>query len=323
MPRGPNDHHTDENTPEVNAETQPPVSDRSLKTQATGWLRRLRELKPVRVLQNYTKNNGPLLAAGLSFHSIFAAFAALWLSFSIGGLLLEAEPTLRNAVFDFINRAVPGLIDTGDGGVIKRSTLLEARVLSLSGAVALAGLLLTTLGWLASSRIAIRTIFRLDKPKSNLVIRKLKDAGLAVGFGLAVLVSAGLTIVGTQVIGLFRPYLTSDIAEFGARAIGLLVMFVFDAAVLASLFRVQAGVRIPFRRLIGGVLIGAAGLAVLKVLGSRLLVGAGNNPLLASFAVIIGLMIWFNLISQVILIAASWITVDAIDDGVTMDEERR
>ena len=69
------------------------------------------------------------------------------------------------------------------------------------------------------------------------------------------------------------------------------------------------------------MLIGAAGLAVLKILGSRLLIGAGNNPLLASFAVIIGLMIWFNLISQVVLIAASWVAVGARDDGVEVDEE--
>lgn len=296
--------------------------DGHMAARPARWLRWLRQLKPVRVVQNYSLNNGPLLAAGLSFHAIFAAFAALWLSVSIGGLLLEAEPTLRDAVFQFINRAVPGLIDIGDGGVIKRSVLLQAQVLSWSGAVALVGLFVTALGWLASSRVAIRTIFGLDRPETNLFILRLKDVGLAIGFGLAVLVSAGLTIVGTQALGLFRPYLTSSIAEFGARVIGLVVMFAFDAAVLASLFRVLAGIRIPFRRLIGGVLIGAAGLAVLKVLGSSLLIGAGRNPLLASFAVIIGLMIWFNLISQMILLAASWIAVDARDDGVAMDEEK-
>lgn len=88
-------------------------------------------------------------------------------------------------------------------------------------------------------------------------------------------------------------------------------MFLFDAAVLAALFRVLAGIRIPFRQLIGGVLIGAAGLALLKILGSRLLVGAGRNPLMASFAVIVGLMLWFNLVSQIMLIAASWIATGA------------
>lgn len=287
------------------------------------WRERLRELKPVRVVENYTRNRGPLLAAGLSFHSIFAAFAALWLAFSVGGLLVEYEPTLREAVFQFINRAVPGLIDTGSGGAIDREALLEANVLSWTGAVALVGLFVTALGWLAASRAAIRTIFGLYRPQTNLFLLRLKDFGLAIGFGFAVLVSAGLTLVGTQALGLFRPFLPSSLAELGSRFVGLAVMFVFDAAVLMSLLRVLAGIPIPFRRLVGGILIGAAGLGLLKILGGRLLIGAGRNPLLASFAVIIGLMIWFNLISQVILMSASWIAVGARDDGVTVGEERR
>lgn len=61
--------------------------------------------------------------------------------------------------------------------------------------------------------------------------------------------------------------------------------------------------------------MGATGLAVLKMLGSRLLTASGGNPLLASFTAIIGLMIWFNLISQVILMSASWIAVGASDEG--------
>jgi membrane protein len=58
---------------------------------------------------------------------------------------------------------------------------------------------------------------------------------------------------------------------------------------------------------------------VLKVLGNALLGGASRNPLLASFAVIIGLLIWFNLISQVILLSASWIAIGVADDGIIVD----
>ena len=43
---------------------------------------------------------------------------------------------------------------------------------------------------------------------------------------------------------------------------------------------------------------------MLKLLGTALLGGGTNNPLLASFAVIIGLLIWFNLVCQVILLGA-------------------
>jgi membrane protein len=59
---------------------------------------------------------------------------------------------------------------------------------------------------------------------------------------------------------------------------------------------------------------------MLKVLGTALLGAAGANPLLASFVVIIGLLIWFNLVCQVILVAAAWFIVSMIDSGVPLDE---
>src|SRR5690606_38075593 len=110
----------------------------------------------------------------------------------------------------------------------------------------------------------------------------------------------------------------SGIAGLGARLLGLGVMFLFDAAVLAVLFRVLAGIRIPARRLVGGASIGAAGLGALKVVGGSLLGSAVRNPLLASFAIIIGLLVWFNLISQVVLMTASWVAVGARDHGVAI-----
>ncbi len=89
---------------------------------------------------------------------------------------------------------------------------------------------------------------------------------------------------------------------------------------LAALYRVLAGVRIPPRHLFPAALLGAAALGVLKILGTALLGAAGANPLLASFAVIIGLLIWFNLVCQVILIAAAWFIVGMIDAGIPLDE---
>ncbi|MBW8873294.1 MAG: hypothetical protein JF618_14440, partial [Leifsonia sp.] len=53
--------------------------------------------------------------------------------------------------------------------------------------------------------------------------------------------------------------------------------------------------------------------------GSALLGGATNNPLIASFAVLAGLLIFFNLVGQVILISASWIATGLEDAGIEID----
>lgn len=277
-----------------------------------GWFTRLLELKPVRVARHFAKSGGSLMAAGLSFHAVFAVFAALWLGFAVGGLLLDAEPALRNEVLRFINQAAPGLIATDSTeGAIRAKSLLEVQVLGWTGAVALVGLAFTMVRWLVATRTAIRALFSHRGPRVNPLALALRYLGLALGIGVAVLVSAGVTLLGTRSLGLLRPFVSSSITEIGAWLVGLLVGFAFDAALLLALFRVLAGINLPLKRLTGGALLGAGALALLKVTGSQLIVGASSNPLLASFAAIVGLMVWFYLVSQIILLAASWVAVDA------------
>jgi len=107
-------------------------------------------------------------------------------------------------------------------------------------------------------------------------------------------------------------------ATLAARGVGLLIVLILDAAVLGAFYRIVSGIRIPFRQLAQGVLLAAVALGVLQALGSTLLGGATKNPLLASFAVIIGLLIWFNLICQVTLMGATWIAVSSDDAGVDL-----
>jgi membrane protein len=285
---------------------------------------RVMGLRPVRVFQHYTASRGPLMASGLSYQALFAVFAAIWAGFSVAGLLISSNPSLQEAFFTLVGNSVPGLFDTGDGnGAIDPRDLLEAQVLGWTGAIALAGLLFTALGWLASARDAIRDIFGLPGELLNFVLLKLKDIGLGLGFGVALLVSAGLLVFSTQALGAAFDFLGIDadstVSLLTGRIVGLALMFALDTVVLGVLFRALSGLTIPVRRLLVGALLGAAGLGILKVLGSALLGGATKNPLLASFAVIIGLLIWFNLICQVILLSASWIAVGMADLGLIAD----
>ena len=281
-------------------------------------------LRPARVFLHYTASRGPLLAAGLSYQAIFAVFAALWVGFSVAGLLIQTNPDIRMAFFEVLNTSIPGLIDTGSTeGIIDPDDLQAGAVLSWTGALALVGLLFTALGWLASARDAIRTLFGLPGELLNLVLLKLKDIGLGLALGAALLVSSALLVVSTQAVSGMLDLLGVDdeslLAVIAGRSIGLVLMFVLDTLVLAALYRFLSGLSIPFKRLLVGALLGAAGLGILKVLGSALLGGASRNPLLASFALIIGLLIWFNLVCQVILLAASWIAVGMAEAGIIPD----
>ncbi|UYN82639.1 MAG: YihY/virulence factor BrkB family protein [Microcella sp.] len=293
------------------------------------WVGRVTEwvmaLKPVRVFTHYGESRGPILASGLAFQAIFAVFGGLWVGFSIAGLIIANNIGLRASLIEVLAQTVPGLIesDTSDG-IVDPETLLTAGVFGWTGAIALVVLLLAALNWLAAARDATRVIFELPPSKTNFVLLKAKDLGLAVGFGALLLVSAGLSVVGTFALDGVLQWMgirDTTLSTVLGRTVTLAIMFVLDAFVLGMLYRVLAGVKIPLHHLWQGALIGALALGGLKVLGSSLLGGASNNPLLASFAVLLGLLIWFNFVCQAILIAASWIAVGVRDDQLVLDEK--
>jgi membrane protein len=300
----------------------------ALMDRVTAITARVMKLKPVRVYLQYTAHNGPLLAAGLSFQAIFAVFAAIWVSFAIAGFVIRSNPEFEQAFLGLLRTNVPGLIgENGGAGAIDPDDLFSSGVLTWTGAIAAVGLLFTALGWLASGRDAVRGIFSLPPAPTNFLLLKVKDLGLAVGFGIALVVSAALSVFSTAalstVFGWFGVDAMSELAVVTARVAGLLITLILDVVVLGLFYRMVPGIRIPFRQLAQGTIIGAVALGVLKALGSSLLGGATKNPLLASFAVIIGLLVWFNLICQVILIAASWISVSADDRGINLTGTRQ
>jgi membrane protein len=79
------------------------------------------------------------------------------------------------------------------------------------------------------------------------------------------------------------------------------------------MFRLAAGLKLSRRALLEGTILAAFGTTVLQVFSTELLAGAGRNPILAPFAIIIGLLIWFNLVSQVYLVSAGWAAIREAD----------
>lgn len=276
-------------------------------------------LRPVRVFTHFGVSGGGILAGGMSYQSLFAVFAAIWVGFSIAGLWLGDHPELLNELYALINQSIPNLI--GPDGVIQPSTLDSATVLSWTGAIALVGLLFTVLGWMSTTARAVRTIFRMPHLTTFFLWIKLRELGLGLFFGILLVLSAVISLASTAALsslfGLLGIPQDSFWFNAAARGVGLTIVLILDTLTLALLFRVLSELYIPFGRLITGSLLGAGALGVIKILGSALLGGAGANPLLAAFAVIVGLLIWFNLVSTVILLAASWIAVGMSDAGLT------
>lgn len=284
----------------------------------------VKNTRPVRVFEHFNRRRGSILAQGLSYQALFAVFAGIWVGFASAGLVLRGNEKLANAVFDLIATSIPGLIDwNGVDGVVDPQALLEVQLLGITGVIAAVALAFTALAWLDSARRAVRALFDLPPVDTNFFLLKLKDVALGVGFGVAIIVSAALSVFSTQALNTVLDWVglgaDSFVGSVLGRVTGLVIMLAIDSVTLAVLFRVLSGLVIPVRRLAVGVLLGGVGLGVLKVLGTLLLGAASRNPLLASFAVLIGLLIWFNFICTVILLSASWIAVGLEDAGIVAD----
>src|SRR5215207_7028198 len=87
----------------------------ALKDRIAATVARIQRFKPVRVLMNYGRDRGPILASGMAYQALFAVFASLWVAFSIAGLVVSSDSGLRQTILDFLDELVPGLIDDGPG----------------------------------------------------------------------------------------------------------------------------------------------------------------------------------------------------------------
>ncbi|WP_400994123.1 YhjD/YihY/BrkB family envelope integrity protein [Agromyces sp. GXQ0307] len=279
-------------------------------------------LFPVRVWRHFLARNGFLLTAGMSYQSLFAVFAAVYIVFAVAGIWLLGNTETLNALLLLINTYAPGLV--GPDGVISTEDLQAAATASTSlfgwtGAVALGGLIWTAIGWVTYARMAVRSIFLLPKDDRAYLYLKARDFAAAFMFGVAILVAAVLSIVATGfldwIFGLLGIDLTTEspAVRVGLQFGAIVIVFVIDTLALAVMFRFLSGAEMPWRRMWTGSLLGSAALSVLQMLGGWVLSWAGSNPLLATFTVIVALLLWFRIASIIILVAAAWIAVEAAD----------
>ena len=278
-------------------------------------------LKLVRALLLYSERRGPQLADSITYRTLFSVFAGVLLGFSFAALWLSGNPDAYQALVGAVNSAIPGLIGTDGEGLIDADAIQAPAGLSITGAIATVGLVGAAIGAIGSLRRAIRSI--ADRTTDDLMFLwvLLRNLGLAIGIGAGLVASAAATILGTAGVGIVTEWLgrpdEGPLEVLLTRVVTIVAVFALDALVVAAAFFLLSGVKPSGRALWSGALLGAVGLTVLQQLSGLFVGGASSNPLLASFASLIALLLWINLSAQVILIASAYIVT-----GVEEDRDR-
>lgn len=273
------------------------------------WWQRTR---PARANARFGEAGGGVLTGGIAYATIFSLFAGLTIGYSVFMAVLGNNDELRQSVLEAIDANLPGLIDMGDGsgGVVKPEDLVLSTGVGIAGAVAVVVLLISAISAMAATRTAVRAMFADEGAGGNAVTGKLRELGGFVGIGLAILVSAALTLAATTAADWLLGALGLSGSAAGSavlRVVGMLVAFGVDAGTFALIVVVLAAQRPVWRDLRQGMLVAGVGLGAVRFLGTSVVAGsAGQNAVLASFTVIITLLVWINLIARIVLLAAAW-----------------
>lgn len=275
------------------------------------WWGRFQQTSVWLAWKRYGDSRGSLLAGGVGYFAFFSVFPAVLLAFTVFGVVLRNEPELLSSVKDSINELLPGFVKTASNpqGIIDVSAP-SAATLSVSGITSVLGLVWAGTGWLGALRDAIRQIFRVQGAPGNFVLVKLRDIGVLVLLGVAILVSAAVGSIAGSAAKWLAGLVGLGEQGWILTVVAVLVGVAIDSVIIMLMLRVLSGVTLPWRAMRNAAIFGGVGLTVLKKLGSVLIAGTADKPLFAAFAAVVGLLVWLNFISRVILISTAWAAND-------------
>ncbi|MGB8650308.1 MAG: YihY/virulence factor BrkB family protein [Mycobacteriales bacterium] len=266
----------------------------------------------VRAVGRYQADTGDRLAAAVTFYWFLSLFPMLLLAIWVFSLVNgdSAVSDVRQGLAGYLPSQLVDTISTTIGTNAGKAGLL--------GAV---GLLLSGLGWIDALREAIRSVWHQNVKAGNIVVRKSADvlalSGLIVTIGASVFVTG---ILGNGPAWLLAQLGVSHTA--GAVAftyvLGLLLAGVADVALFLYLFLRLARVPSPFRQVVKGALFGAVGFAVLKLVGGYYVqrTTSKGEATYGTFAVVVGLLLFLNLLSRLVLLAAAFAVTGPGDSDV-------
>lgn len=296
-----------------------PIQTATKLTQATlAWF-------PVRVWRHFLINNGFLLGAGISYQALFAIFAAIYVAFAITGIWLNGNSDAVDAMIALINSYIPNLIS--DTGVVTPAQVEDivsqtTGVLGVTGLIALGTVVWTAIGWVTYARRGVRDMFGLPPDRRSYVLLKTRDLLAATVFGIALIVGALLSNLSAWalawILSLFGLQMQSGLVNTSIQIGTVIVSFAINSSALAALFRFLTGTTLRWRTIWPGALLGGGAITVLQFGAGLLLSYTPSNPLLATFALFVGLLLWFKISGIIMLVAAAWIAVSTRDKDIPM-----
>jgi YihY family inner membrane protein len=246
---------------------------------------------PVAVAKKFSEDSASSLAALIAYYAFFSLFPLLLVLVSVLGFVLHGDPSLRDDVLHTALSQIPVV-----GGQLRD----QIHPLAGSGVALAVGLAGTLWAGLAVSLAvsgaftAISDVPRVEQPSGL----KARVRGIAVLVVLAATLTGSSAAAGLAASG--------GIGPAGERAAAVVISFATDIGFLLALFALLTPRPWRIRDLLPGVGLAGLGWLVLQSAGGwyvdRTVAGASSTY--GSFALVIGLLSWLWLGSQLLVVAA-------------------
>jgi membrane protein len=243
---------------------------------------------PLAVVKKFGDDDAGNLAALIAYYGFFSIFPLLLALTTILGFVFQNNPDIRKSIMDSALQQFPVI-----------GPQLANRSLSGSWFALAVGLLGATwagLGVLGAAQNAFNAVWdvpRVDRP--NLVVRTLKGLLMLAVAGAALFVSGYLSGIGQGRPGVS---LVQILSIAGSMAVNV-VLF-------ASAFRILTAADVSWRDVAPGAALAAVAWTILLLVGQWFVTSRiqGARDVYGTFAVVLGLLSWLYVASQITLFSA-------------------
>jgi membrane protein len=246
---------------------------------------------PVAVFKKFGEDRASMLAALMAYYAFLSLFPLLLVFVSVLGYVLEGDPSLQEEIVDSALARIP-VIGPQISGQVEPLTGSAAAI-----ALGLVGALWAGLGVTNALGRAFEEIWDVPRLEQRSGLKK-RGRGILVLLVLAVALIASTVAAGLAIGGAIGP---------AAQKTGTLVLAIaLNTLVFAAVFGLLTVRPRRFRDVLPGAAIAAVGSFVLQTAGGwyvdRVVVNATDTY--GTFALVIGLLSWFLLGSNLIVLAA-------------------
>lgn len=164
--------------------------------------------------ERFTERYGTHYAAAVTYFSVLSLVPILMIGFAIAGFVLQSQPDLLAELRGAITEAVP------DPNLSKQLNDAVTTALESKGTVGIIGLIgaaYSGLGWMGNLRDALTAQWGHAKENLPFLGTLWRDLLALVGLGLAIVLSFGITALGTGFAELILRWMGLENSRLGAR----------------------------------------------------------------------------------------------------------